>query len=84
MRVTFYWGKIRTSALATVSQVALREELGYIGVFATKAREQEQKRSRLTEITPSISTSTVRAGIPSFHSQQDSLALTLGGGSIHR
>ena len=77
--------------METVSQVALRnlsegarEELGYIGVFATKGREQEQKRPGLPEIIPLICTSTLRASIPSFHSLQDSPALTLGGDCIHR
>ena len=75
----------------TASQVALRilskavrEELGYIGVFATKGRELEQKRSGLREIIPLICTSAIRASILSFHSLQDSLALTLGGDCIHR
>ena len=58
---------------------AAREELGYIGVFATKGRWQEQKRPGLTEITALICTSAIRARILSFHSLQDSPTLTLGG-----
>ena len=57
----------------------MREELGYIGVSATKDREQEQKRPGLSEINPLICTSAIRASILSFHSLQDSGALTLGG-----
>ena len=75
--------------METASQVALRncsktvrEELGYIGVFATKGREQELKRLRLTEIVPLMCTSAIRASILSFHRLQDSLALTLGGDCV--
>ena len=53
-----------------------------MGVFATKVREQEQKRPGLTEIIPLICTS-ARASILSFHSLRDSLALTLGGDCIY-
>ena len=70
----------------TASQVAPRNgskavsrELGHKGVFAAKGREQEQKHPGLTEIIPLICTSAIRASILSFHSLQDSLALTLGG-----
>ena len=49
----------------------MREELGYIGVFAAKGREQEQKRPGLIEIFPFIFTSAIRASILSFHSLQD-------------
>ena len=55
----------------------VREELGYTGVFATKGREQEQKRPGLTEIILLMRTSALRASILSFHSLQDSLVLTL-------
>ena len=34
--------------------------LGYLGVFATKGRDQEQKRPGFTEIIPLICTSAVR------------------------
>ena len=75
----------------TASQVALknyswvvRKELEYIGAFATKGRGQEQKMPGLTEIIPLICTSAIVASILSFHSLQDSLALTLGGDCIHR
>ena len=81
LRVKFYLGEIRTYPLNSISG---RDELGYIGVFATKGREQEQKRPGLTEIIPLICTSTIRASILSFHSLQDSPALTLGGDCIHR
>ena len=62
----------------------MREELGDTGVFATKGREQEQKRPGVPEIMPLIGTSAIRASILSFHSLQDSPALTLGGDCIHR
>ena len=51
------------------------EELGYIGVLATKGRYWEQKRPGLTEIIPLIHTSAIRASILSFHSLKDSPAL---------
>ena len=76
--LSFIWGKITTYSWEIASQVALqnlseaiKEELGYMGVFATKGREQEQKRPGLTEIIPLICTSTIRASILSFHSLQD-------------
>ena len=58
--------------------MAAREELGCV-VFATKVREQEQKRPGLNEILPLRCTSALRAGVLRFHSPQDSPALTLGG-----
>ena len=58
----------------------MREELGYIGVFAAKGREQEQKSPGLPDIIPLICTSAVVAR--SFHSLQGSRALTLGGDCI--
>ena len=61
----------------------MREELGLIGVFATEAREQEQKRPGLMEIIPLICISTLRARILRVHSLQDSPALTLGGDSVY-
>jgi len=62
----------------------VREELGYIGVFVTKGRWQELKRPGLRGSILLMCTSALRASILSFHSRQDSLALTLGGGCIHR
>ena len=64
--------------------MALREELGFIGVFVTKGGEQEQKRPGLTEIVPLICTSAIGASILSFHSLQDSPALTFRGDCINR
>ena len=37
----------------------MREELGDTGVFATKGREQEQKRPGVPEIMPLICTSSI-------------------------
>ena len=54
-----------------------------MGVFATKFREQEQKRPGVTEIIPLICTSSMRASILNFHSLQDSQALILGGDCIY-
>lgn len=54
----------------------MREELGYKGVFARKDGEQELKRPGLTEIFPLICTSAIKASTLSFHSRQDTLALT--------
>ena len=48
-----------------------------MGIFATKSREQEQKRPGLTEILPLIRTSAIRTSIQSFHSLQDSPATPL-------
>ena len=48
-----------------------------MGIFATKTREQEQKRPGLTEILPLIRTSAIRTSIQSFHSLQDSPATPL-------
>ena len=40
-----------------------RGEAGYIGAFATKSRQQEQKRTGLTETIPVIGTSAIGASI---------------------
>ena len=91
--LSFIRGKIRTSAwragAGTASPVSLRncseaarEELGYIGVFATKGREQEGKGPGLPEIIALICTSPIRASILGFYHLQDSLALTLGRQSL--
>ena len=58
-------------------------ELGYKSL-KTKGREQEQKRSGLSEIIPFDMHLRYRASILSFYSLYDSGALTLGGDCIHK
>ena len=88
LRVNFYLGQNEDLSLGgSISSNPAEDvsrELGYIEVFATKGRKQEPKRPGLTEIIPLTCTSAIRAGILSFHSLQDSLALTLGGDCIHQ
>ena len=74
----FYLGQNEDFSPGDRSQVAMREELGCLGDFATKDREQEQKRPGLPETIPLKCTSAIGARILSSHSLQDASALTLG------